>query len=58
MKNYIEAGMLIRRTVRRFLLLNDIKFIEDKGFIESVFYFDCTKEQYDRIIETFIKFKE
>ncbi len=58
MKHYIEAGMLIRRTVRRFLLLNNIKFIEDKGFIDSVFYFDCTKKQYDSIVKVFIKFKQ
>jgi hypothetical protein len=44
MKKYITAGMAIRRQIRRLLLAEDIKFTEDKGLFDSVFYFDKEKE--------------
>ena len=50
MKKYIRAGALFRRTIRRFLLENDINFIEEKGWIDSVFYLKVTDEEYIRII--------
>jgi hypothetical protein len=49
MKRSLIAGLLIRRAVRRQLLANDIKFTEDKGFIDSVFYLDCDDATFNSI---------
>lgn len=48
---YITAGILTRRMVRRFLLESDVDFIEEKGFIDSVFYLKCTDEKYNSIVK-------
>lgn len=45
----LEAGVAIRRQVRRTLLSMGIEFKEEKGWIDSVFYFYCTKLQYDSL---------
>lgn len=45
----IQAGALVRRQVRRFLLSEGVKFSEDKGWLVSVFYLDCSEEKARQI---------
>jgi hypothetical protein len=47
----ITAGIFIRRYVRRFLILNNIEFKEDKGLIDSVFIVKCDYEKYNLIVK-------
>jgi len=42
----IVAGALMRRAVRRYLLEMNIHFLEEKGFIDSVFYFNVDDGTY------------
>ncbi len=51
MNKYITAGIAIRREIRRFLLRENIDFIEDKGWIDSVFYLKCSDDVYKQIIK-------
>ena len=54
MKKYIEAGLAVRRQIRRFLLEEGIDFVEEKGWIDSVFYLKCSDEKYQwvgRVLE-------
>lgn len=44
--HYLTAGLVVRGGLRKFLLQNGIRFQEDKGWIESDFYLDCTEEVY------------
>ncbi len=48
-QHYIEAGLVMRRSIRRFLLSQGFVFTEDKGWLDSVFYFKCTDEAYRQI---------
>lgn len=45
----IEAGALVRRPIRRYLLQIGYPFEEEKGWLDSVFYAQCTKDQYQNI---------
>lgn len=47
----IQAGVCIRRFVRRYLLINNIQFTEEKGFIDSLFMVSCDHETYIKIVE-------
>lgn len=51
MKKYITAGLAVRRQIRRFLLREGVDFKEDKGWIESEFYLNCTDEKMKYIAE-------
>jgi hypothetical protein len=42
MKKYITAGLLVRRPIRRYLFEMDIDFIEEKGWVDSIFYLDLS----------------
>jgi hypothetical protein len=46
MKKFITAGMAVRRQIRRFLLEEGIDFVEEKGWLDSVFYLKCTDETF------------
>lgn len=56
MKKYIEAGLAVRRNIRRFLLENDIDFIEEKGWVDSVFYLKCSDEKYIWVVKVLDNF--
>jgi hypothetical protein len=51
MKHLITAGLLYRREVRRFLLSQDVKFTEDKGFLDSAFYVNCGEQTFNNLVE-------
>lgn len=43
----VTAGAWVRRSIRRYLLQKGLTFFEDKGFLDSYFYIDCTQDEYD-----------
>jgi hypothetical protein len=49
MKKYIVAGVLVRQTIRRWLLREGIEFTEDKGLFNSMFFLNCSNETYKRV---------
>lgn len=49
MKKEIVAGLAIRGQMRRFLLSEGIDFVEDKGWLDSVFYLKCPDEKFNYI---------
>jgi len=52
MKNMtIIAGLLHRSNTRKVLDYLDIKYLEQKNFVQSRFDFTCTKEQYEKLID-------
>lgn len=52
MKKQIQTGIAIRREIRRFLLSEGIIFHEDKGWLDSVFYLNCSDEVWKEIRRT------
>lgn len=57
MKKIIEAGVLVRRPIRRFLLSEGIDFKEDKGWLDSTFYLNCSDEKYRWIMKVLHKWQ-
>jgi hypothetical protein len=45
MRVTIEAGWILRREFRRYLLKNNYQFTEEKGWLDSVFYIEASPEQ-------------
>ena len=50
-KAYITAGVLVRGSVRRWCELLDIEYKEDKGFLDSMFILNTTKDKFDKLID-------
>lgn len=47
----ITAGIAIRGKIRSYLMSEGVDFKEDKGWIESVFYLNCDKATYDKVVQ-------
>jgi hypothetical protein len=46
----IEAGLLIRRQIRRFLMENGIVFKEERGLIDSLFVIPGSAENAQAVL--------
>jgi len=54
----IEAGALVRRPIRRFLLARGVPFKEEKGFLDSVFFLDENSQLARNALVELQKIKE